>query len=86
MSRRMTGITRLASLLPTYTVTKAPCLPGIYLGHVLHLCAYFQTSLPGFLTEIDDRVLATTQELAEFPFNEDFNSGNPLGVCECHNA
>lgn len=38
------------------------------------------TSLPGFLTEIDDRVLATTQELAEFPFNEDFNSGNPLGV------
>ncbi|KAF4588712.1 hypothetical protein EYR40_010266 [Pleurotus pulmonarius] len=37
-------------------------------------------SLPGFLTEIDDRVLATTQELAEFPFNEDFNSGNPLGV------
>ncbi|KAF9489097.1 aryl-alcohol oxidase-like protein [Pleurotus eryngii] len=38
------------------------------------------TSLPGFLTEIDDRVLATTQELAEFSFNEDFNSGNPLGV------
>ncbi|KAL0952484.1 hypothetical protein HGRIS_006748 [Hohenbuehelia grisea] len=44
------------------------------------------TSLPGFLTDIDNRVLATTKELPEFPFNLDYNSGNPLGVSWMHST
>ncbi|KAM5541851.1 hypothetical protein V8D89_004580 [Ganoderma adspersum] len=38
------------------------------------------TSLPGNASVLDSRVLQTTAELAEFPFNLDMNSGNPLGV------
>lgn len=38
-------------------------------------------SLPGFPQAIDDMVLKTTQQLPdEFPYNEDFNSGSPLGI------
>ncbi|RDB26641.1 Pyranose dehydrogenase 3 [Hypsizygus marmoreus] len=38
-------------------------------------------SLNGFPQPIDSRVLTTTAELhEEFPFNNDMNSGNPLGV------
>ena len=38
-------------------------------------------SLPGFSTYIDGPVIQTTQELAsEFPYNEDMNSGNPIGM------
>ncbi|TFK36270.1 pyranose dehydrogenase [Crucibulum laeve] len=38
-------------------------------------------SLSGVAQTIDDRVLQTTQDLKdEFPFNEDMNSGNPLGL------
>ncbi|KAL0952454.1 hypothetical protein HGRIS_006722 [Hohenbuehelia grisea] len=45
------------------------------------------TSLPGFLTDIDDRVLATTRELRqEFPYNPDYNSGNPIGVSWMHST
>ncbi|OCH88051.1 aryl-alcohol oxidase-like protein [Obba rivulosa] len=40
-----------------------------------------QISLGGFPMETDQRVLNTTQELPEeFPFNEDMNSGSPLGI------
>ncbi|KAJ7750809.1 aryl-alcohol oxidase-like protein [Mycena metata] len=40
-----------------------------------------KTSLAGFPTAaVDARVINTTQELKEFPFNLDMNSGNPLGV------
>ncbi|THH09111.1 hypothetical protein EW146_g8785 [Bondarzewia mesenterica] len=39
------------------------------------------TSLPGNPTELDPRILATTMELSsEFPFNEEMNSGRPLGI------
>ncbi|KAH9945030.1 aryl-alcohol oxidase-like protein [Epithele typhae] len=38
------------------------------------------TSLPGNSTILDGRVIMTTSELAEFPFNLDMNSGNPLGL------
>ena len=38
------------------------------------------TSLPGNASILDSRVLQTTSELTEFPFNLDMNSGNPLGV------
>jgi hypothetical protein len=39
-----------------------------------------QVSLPGFPTPLDQCVIATTQEMAaEFPFNQDMNSGNILG-------
>ena len=31
-------------------------------------------------TSIDSRIFNTTTELPEFPFNEDMNSGNPLGI------
>ncbi|EMD33589.1 hypothetical protein CERSUDRAFT_107938 [Gelatoporia subvermispora B] len=40
-----------------------------------------QTSLGGFPSDIDKRLFNTTQELPElFPFNEDMNSGTPLGI------
>ncbi len=41
------------------------------------------TSLPGNASVLDSLVLKTTTELAEFPFNLDMNSGNPLGIGEC---
>ena len=38
-------------------------------------------SLPGFPQATDDMVLKATQQLPdEFPYNVDFNSGNPLGI------
>ncbi|KAF4576250.1 hypothetical protein EYR36_004227 [Pleurotus pulmonarius] len=38
-------------------------------------------SLSGFPHSYNDRVIQTTKELSEeFPFNLDYNSGNPLGV------
>jgi hypothetical protein len=37
-------------------------------------------SLAGFPSDIDSRVIKTTQQLAEFPFNLDMNSGNQLGI------
>lgn len=45
------------------------------------------TSLPGFLTEIDDRVLSVTREdPGEFPYNPDYNSGDPLGISWMHST
>ncbi|KAF8884466.1 aryl-alcohol oxidase-like protein [Infundibulicybe gibba] len=44
------------------------------------------TSLPGFATDIDNRILNVTKELAEFPFNPDYSSGNPLGVSWMHST
>ncbi|KAI9061587.1 GMC oxidoreductase [Trametes sanguinea] len=38
------------------------------------------TSLPGNASVLDSRVIETTSQLPEFPFNLDMNSGNPLGV------
>ncbi|KAF8883520.1 aryl-alcohol oxidase-like protein [Infundibulicybe gibba] len=39
------------------------------------------TSLPGEPTDIDQRILNTTVELAsDFPFRLDMNGGNPLGI------
>ena len=39
------------------------------------------TSLPGWPSPIDSRVLATAQELPDqFPFDEEMNDGTPLGV------
>jgi hypothetical protein len=37
-------------------------------------------SLPGFPTPLDKRVIASTRETAEFPFNQDMNSGDVLGI------
>ncbi|KAN0111251.1 pyranose dehydrogenase 3 [Russula decolorans] len=37
-------------------------------------------SLPGFPTPLDKRVIASTQETANFPFNQDMNSGDVLGI------
>ncbi|CCM06045.1 uncharacterized protein FIBRA_08291 [Fibroporia radiculosa] len=40
-----------------------------------------QVSLPGYPSWIDGRVINTTVEMpTTFPYNEDMNSGNPLGV------
>ncbi|KAJ3565850.1 hypothetical protein NP233_g7380 [Leucocoprinus birnbaumii] len=44
------------------------------------------TSLPGFLTDIDDRVLEVTQQNPEFPYNPDYNSGDPLGISWMHST
>ncbi len=33
-------------------------------------------------TPLDSRIFNTTAQLAEFPFNQDMNSGNPLGIGE----
>ncbi|EEB89979.1 hypothetical protein MPER_11873, partial [Moniliophthora perniciosa FA553] len=42
------------------------------------------TSLPGFSTPIDPRIIQTTKELPnEFPYNLDMNDGSPLGVGWC---
>ncbi|KZV75245.1 GMC oxidoreductase [Peniophora sp. CONT] len=38
------------------------------------------TSLPSNASNIDSRVILTTEESPEFPFNQDMNSGNPLGI------
>ncbi|KAJ7141349.1 alcohol oxidase [Mycena epipterygia] len=37
-------------------------------------------SLNGFPSPIDSRIIATTTQLKEFPFNLDMNSGSPLGI------
>ncbi|KAJ7457809.1 aryl-alcohol-oxidase from pleurotus Eryingii [Mycena latifolia] len=37
-------------------------------------------SLAGFPTPIDGRVIETTSQLGEFPYNEDMNSGYHLGI------
>ncbi|KAJ3554607.1 hypothetical protein NP233_g12386 [Leucocoprinus birnbaumii] len=37
-------------------------------------------SLPGYPTELDSRVIQTTQELDEFPYIIDYNSGTPIGL------
>jgi hypothetical protein len=37
-------------------------------------------SLPGFPTPLDKRVIASTQETTEFPFNQDMNSGDVIGI------
>ncbi|EIN10853.1 aryl-alcohol oxidase-like protein [Punctularia strigosozonata HHB-11173 SS5] len=37
-------------------------------------------SLPGFSWPIDQRVIDTTLELNDFPFNEDMNDGDTIGV------
>ena len=39
-------------------------------------------SVPGAARAIDDRVIAVTQELDEFPFQIDMNSGEHLGIGE----
>ncbi|KAF7440035.1 hypothetical protein PC9H_000376 [Pleurotus ostreatus] len=39
-----------------------------------------EASLPSDLQPIDDRVLQTTRENSEFPFNLDLNSGHHLGI------
>ena len=44
------------------------------------------TSLPGFSTDIDERVLAVTRENPEFPYNPDYNSGDPLGISWMHST
>jgi hypothetical protein len=31
-------------------------------------------------TPLDSRTFNATMQLAEFPFNEDMNSGNPIGI------
>ncbi|KAJ7499481.1 aryl-alcohol-oxidase from pleurotus Eryingii [Mycena latifolia] len=37
-------------------------------------------TLSGFPSPIDSRVIQTTQEVSEFPFNLDMSSGTPLGI------
>ncbi|KAK7058013.1 mitochondrial choline dehydrogenase [Favolaschia claudopus] len=37
-------------------------------------------ALQGYPTPIDGRIIETTTQLAEFPFNLDMNSGNPIGI------
>jgi hypothetical protein len=37
-------------------------------------------SLAGFPTPPDSRVIGTTAQLKEYPFNLDMNSGSPLGI------
>lgn len=39
-------------------------------------------SVQGSVPDLDDRVFNTTSELSEFPFNEDMNSGDTIGIGE----
>jgi choline dehydrogenase-like flavoprotein len=44
-------------------------------------------SLPGYSTPLDQRFLDTTKQFSsEFPFNQDINSGNPLGMGENYSS
>ena len=38
------------------------------------------TSLPGYPTPIDSRVLNATTQVPGYPFNADMNQGNELGI------
>lgn len=38
------------------------------------------TSLPGFPTPIDSRILNATTQVPGYPFNADMNQGNELGI------
>ncbi|OCH86986.1 aryl-alcohol oxidase-like protein [Obba rivulosa] len=61
---------------PDHYNTSGEIIPFLH-GHI----GPVQISLPGFPTEIDQRVLNTTQQFpGEFPFNPDMNSGYPLGI------
>ncbi|VDC07368.1 unnamed protein product [Peniophora sp. CBMAI 1063] len=45
------------------------------------------TSLSGWSSPIDSRVIATTQELAgEFPFHKEMNDGHPCGISWLHSS
>ncbi|TFK32044.1 aryl-alcohol oxidase-like protein [Crucibulum laeve] len=47
----------------------------------LHGNGPVQVSVPGFPTDLDDRVVNSSKLLGgRFPYNEDFNSGNNVGV------
>lgn len=37
-------------------------------------------NLPGFPQGIDDRIIETTKQLPEFPFVQDMNSGDIIGI------
>lgn len=41
------------------------------------------TSLPGYPTEMDDMVLEATTQVPGYPFNEDMNQGNEIGIGRC---
>ncbi|KAF8962410.1 hypothetical protein BDZ97DRAFT_1939825 [Flammula alnicola] len=55
---------------------------GQYIPSLHSTTGVTSVSLPGFNQTIDPRVIATTQQLAEFPFNEDMSGGDQplLGI------
>ncbi|KAF6762400.1 hypothetical protein DFP72DRAFT_1060646 [Ephemerocybe angulata] len=54
---------------------------GQYIPSLHSTAGVLPKSLPGWSNGIDQRIVATTAELAsEFPFNEDITSGNVLGI------
>uniref|UniRef100_A0A5K1JX66 Glucose oxidase n=1 Tax=Ganoderma boninense TaxID=34458 RepID=A0A5K1JX66_9APHY len=78
--------TLTAYLIPPQTETLTPPADGHDTHGEINPAVHGKTgpvltSLPGNASVLDARVLQTTSELAaEFPFNLDMNSGNPLGV------
>ena len=53
---------------------------GQYLPEVHGFDGVIGVSVPGTARATDDRVIAVTQELDEFPFQIDMNSGEHLGI------
>lgn len=43
-------------------------------------------SITGYPTPVEPLVIKTTKELAEFPYNPNMNSGNPLGMGKQRNS
>ncbi|SJL11828.1 uncharacterized protein ARMOST_15239 [Armillaria ostoyae] len=58
---------------------------GLYIPSIAGTDGPSSTSIYGYATDIDDRVIATTSELSgEFTWNPGYNSGNMLGVSSTH--
>ncbi|KAF8912301.1 alcohol oxidase [Mucidula mucida] len=76
-----------ANMLPYFMKSEKFNLPrdghdptGQYLPEFHGTEGVIGVSLPGFSRAIDDRIMNTTSELAEFPYAIDMNSGEQLGV------
>ncbi|KAF9025998.1 alcohol oxidase [Hymenopellis radicata] len=76
-----------ANMLPYFMKSEKFNLPrdghdptGQYLPEFHGTDGVIGVSLPGFSRAIDDRIMNTTSELAEFPYAIDMNSGEQLGV------
>ncbi|KAF9062152.1 aryl-alcohol oxidase-like protein [Rhodocollybia butyracea] len=55
-------------------------ISGEFIPAVTGFSGNVLVSLPGYATELDPRVLETTSQLEGYPYNEDMNSGDQIGI------